>query len=203
MFMISIVIQAGGRSTRMGQDKGLVPLAGIPMIEHVLSGVKNLGDEIIITTNAPEYYAYLNLRMVRDKSPGEGALAGLQTALGAADGSTVFVIACDMPFPNKKLINHLFSLASSGDAIVPYYNDRYQPLHAVYSKRPCLSAIKNALDKGEKKVISFYSEIDVITVDETIISALSLDNLSFFNVNTPSELEKAELIISQKNIKYN
>jgi len=197
--MVSIVIQAGGRSTRMGQDKGLVSLAGIAMVEHVLAGVKDLGDEIIITTNNPEDYAYLNLKMASDQSPGAGALTGLQTALEAAQGPTVFVIACDMPFPSKALINHLLSLASSGDAIVPYYKDRFQPLHAVYSKDPCFAAIEKAIANDQKRVISFFSDIDVITVDETVISELSIDGLSFFNVNTPEDLAKAELIVSKKN----
>lgn len=197
--MLSIVIQAGGQSKRMGQDKGLVSLGGKPMIEHVLLQVEELGGEIIITSNNTKEYEYLGKRIATDRDPGAGALTGLQTALEAAKGSTVFVIACDMPFPNKSFISHLLSLASRADAIVPFFNDRYQPLHAVYSRETCLSAIENAISRGQKRVISFFPNINVLKIKEDEISEYTQDGLSFFNVNTPNDLVKAELILTEKN----
>lgn len=194
---ISIVIQAGGQSKRMGQDKGLVSLAGRPMIEHVIEGVDGIGDEITITTNNPNGYQYLGIRMASDTDPGAGALTGLHTALEASQGETVFVIACDMPFPNQALIQYLLSLAPKADAVVPFMNNRYQPLHAVYSREPCLQAIRKAIANNQKRAISFYSDINVFKIEEQEISKYSKDELSFFNVNTPTDLAKAEAIINQ------
>lgn len=198
--MISIVIQAGGQSKRMGQDKGLASLGGKPMIEHVLLQVEELGDEVIITTNNPKEYEYLGKQIATDRDPGAGALPGLQTALDAAEGSTVFVIACDMPFPNKSFISYLLSLAPRADTIVPFFEDRYQPLHAVYSRESCLPAIENSISLGQKRVVSFYPQIKVLKIEEDKISEYTPDGLSFFNVNTPNDLAKAELILAKKQL---
>jgi molybdopterin-guanine dinucleotide biosynthesis protein A len=94
--MLSIVIQAGGESQRMGQDKALIPILGQTLIERVLDRLSHLGDEILITTNNPECYRFLNLPLIADVLPGRGALGGLYSALNAARGPHVAVVACDM-----------------------------------------------------------------------------------------------------------
>lgn len=160
--MISIIIQAGGRSSRMGQDKGLVPLAGKPMIEHVLDKVRGLGDEIILTTNFPENYAYLNLPMASDEAPGAGALPGMMTALRAAAYPHVLIVACDMPFLNRPLLEHLLSLAPQADVVVPFWEENYQPMHAVYGRVRCLEAVEKALERGRRRLISFYDDLHTL-----------------------------------------
>ena len=182
----------------MGRDKGLVPLAGRPMIEHIIEKVKGIGDEIIITTNDQEAYQYLGYRIASDDDPGAGALTGLHTALSAAESDTVFVTACDMPFLNKALIEHLISLASKADAVVPIVQDRFQPLHAVYGRENCLKAIQSAIAKDEKRAISFYPSIEVLEIEGKEISKYGDVERIFFNVNTPSDLEKAEAMIREK-----
>jgi len=79
--MLSVAVQAGGRSSRMGQDKALLPVAGKRLIEHVLDQVKDLSDDLFITSNHPESLRDLNIRLVQDEYPGRGALYGLETAL--------------------------------------------------------------------------------------------------------------------------
>ena len=91
--MKTIAVQAGGRSSRMGEDKALIQLAGKPLIEYVLDRIHGLADEILITTNQPEALAYLDLRMVGDEIPGAGALNGLKTALSAALGEMTLVLS--------------------------------------------------------------------------------------------------------------
>ena len=78
--MVTVVIQAGGRSSRMGQDKGLVLLAGRALVEHVLARVDGLGDEVLITTNNPAGYAYLGVPLAGDAAPGAGACRALPRA---------------------------------------------------------------------------------------------------------------------------
>lgn len=195
--MLTIAIQAGGQSRRMGRDKGLVPLAGLPLIEHLLSRVTGLGDEILITTNQPKDYAYLNLPMAGDETPGAGALEGLYTALQAARGDHVLVLACDMPFVNIELLKHLISLAPAADVVVPLWQDVHQTLHAVYARDACLPAVQASLQENKKRMISFYDLLAVRVLQEEEVARFDPEGLSFFNVNTPEEVELAERILAQ------
>lgn len=197
--MISIAIQAGGQSRRMGQDKGLVPLNNVPLIEHVISNLTGLADETIITTNHPENYQYLNLPLASDKYPGAGALNGLQTALEAAHGEHVFVIACDMPFVNSDLVRYIFSNANKADVVIPHFEDKFQPLHALYHRNNCLPAIKQVLSKNQKRMISFYPLIAVHKISWQEIARFDPGGQSFKNINTPEELAQAEQTFTQDN----
>jgi molybdopterin-guanine dinucleotide biosynthesis protein A len=197
--MLTIAIQSGGQSRRMQRDKGLVPLNGRPLIEHLLERVRPLGDEILITTNQPQDYAYLGLPMAADETPGAGALAGLHTALKAALGERVLVLACDMPFVNVPLLKHLLELSVDVDIVVPRWQDILQTLHAVYRRSACLPAIEQVLEQGLKRVISFYPQVEVRDISEQEILRFDPGGLSFFNVNTPEELQEAEEIIYSQN----
>ncbi|MDT8306641.1 MAG: molybdenum cofactor guanylyltransferase [Anaerolineae bacterium] len=195
--MLSVVIQAGGRSSRMGEDKGLVALAGRPMIEHVLTRVAGLSDETLITTNEPDDYEYLGLRMASDPEPGAGALPGLRTALEAARGDTVLVLACDLPFVNRLLLEYMLEQSNEADVVVPRWNETYQTLHAVYNRKRTLRAVEQALAEGERRMISFYPQLRVRTVTAEEIQQFDPKGRSFFNVNTPEELQEAERLLAE------
>ena len=171
-----------------------MPLAGRPLIEHVLRRVEGLGDELLITTNRPEAFAYLGARLVSDSNPGGGPLGGLQTALQAASGETVLVVACDMPFVERGLLEHMLGLASGADVIVPRRGEYYEPLQAVYTRR-CLPAVEKALETGKKRVVSFFPAVHVLTVEGKILDQFDPEGLSFFNVNTPEDLIRAEALL--------
>jgi len=102
--MLTVVIQASGQSARMGGDKALKPFLGRPLIYRVIDRLAPIADEIIVTTNHPDDYAFLNLRLVADLVPGRGALGGLYTAVASAASPLVAVIACDMPFASATLL---------------------------------------------------------------------------------------------------
>src|SRR5439155_9390766 len=93
----SAAIMAGGKSTRMGQDKAWIELDGEPLIKRVANVLAEVADEVIVVANDPRYES-LGLRVVRDRYPQGGALGGIATGVGAADHDTVLVAACDMPF---------------------------------------------------------------------------------------------------------
>jgi molybdopterin-guanine dinucleotide biosynthesis protein A len=193
--MITIAVQAGGKSSRMGEDKALIRLAGIPLIERVLARIDGLADEILITTNRPETLTHLNLRMAGDEVPGAGALHGLKTALDAARGEIVLILSCDTPFVSRELIEHLLSRAHDADAIVPKHDDKYEPLQAVYNRSGCLPAVEAALGSGERRMVSFYPQVLVLPIEEPILSELDPSGLSFFNVNTAEDLERAKQLL--------
>jgi molybdopterin-guanine dinucleotide biosynthesis protein A len=191
----SVVINAGGQSSRMGADKALLDLGGKPMIERILEQAAGLGDPLIVT-NAPEAYAYLGVPLAADALPGKGALGGLYTALQAAAHSQVLVLACDMPFLNRALLDYLKSLAAGADAVVPRLPPagspdappEAEPFRAVYSKA-CLGPIRRALDSGRMRMISFFSEVRLRWVESDEVRRFDPDFVSFMNCNTPGELE--------------
>jgi molybdopterin-guanine dinucleotide biosynthesis protein A len=193
--MLTIAIQAGGQSTRMGRDKALVKLHGKPLIEHVLEQVHDLGNDLLITTNSPKKLEYLGVRLVHDRIPGAGALYGLETALLAAEGDYALLVACDAPFISRRLLEYLIDLRSLGDVIIPKKGDRYEPLQAVYNRTSCLPAVSQALQSGEKRMISFFPSIQVHTIDGRTIDRLDPAGISFFNINTPADLVEAEEIL--------
>ena len=195
--MLTISIQAGEQSHRMGTDKALVQLGGKPLIEHILARVQGLGDDVLITSNHPEGLAYLGIPLVRDPIPGAGALAGLHTALNAAQGDRVLVLACDMPFVNRQLIEYMIGLAPSADVVVPQYAGYFEPMHAIYSEE-CLPAIESSLSNGQTRVVSFYDEVQVRTIDETEIARFDPLGRSFFNINTPEDLVLAGNYLRQQ-----
>jgi molybdopterin-guanine dinucleotide biosynthesis protein A len=197
--MKTIAIQAGGRSSRMGRDKGLIKLGGLTMIEHVIRQLSDLGDEVIITTNQPHNYAFLGFPLHRDPNPGAGAAYGLQTALAAANGEAVLVAACDMPFIQPALAEFMLEQLRTGvDVVVPFRQGRYEPMLAVYRREPCLKALSQALDQGKMRLISFYPQVKVVKVTDHDLDRLDPNGLSFFNVNTPEDLEAAESMLGAK-----
>src|SRR3972149_327416 len=187
--MVTIAIQAGGASSRMGRDKGIVPLAGKPMVRHLLDRIEGLGDETLITTNSPQDYRFAGVRLVGDTRPGTGALGGLHTALSAARGETVLVLACDMPLASRPLLEHLLARAPEADVVIPRREGEYEPLCAVYAKR-CLALVEAALEAGGRG--GGRPVPRGVAVEEPEWSVFDPEGLTFFNVNTPQELAEAE-----------
>jgi molybdopterin-guanine dinucleotide biosynthesis protein A len=194
--MLTIAIQAGGLSERIGVDKALLPLADIPLIEHVLNRVSGLGDDLLITTNHPESFAYLGIRTAPDLLPHSGAVIGLHSALSAAQHDYVLSLGCDMPFLNRNLIEHMISLTGKADVIVPFYKGEYEPFHAIYS-RNCIAAIEDMLKENQARMVNIYERVSVFTVSEREINLIDPSGLTFFNINTPEDLVLAEEILNQ------
>jgi molybdenum cofactor guanylyltransferase len=187
---LSLAILAGGRSSRMGTDKAFVRVLGRPLIEEILGQSAGLGMESLIITNRPAEYAYLGVPLFGDVLPDKGPLGGLYTALHSATRPHELCIACDMPFVVRPLLDYLISLIPQGDAIMPRLNGEAEPFRAIYS-RACLAPIRAALDSGRMRMVSFFPDVRVRFVDEAEIDQFDPQHLSFFNVNTPEDLEQA------------
>jgi molybdopterin-guanine dinucleotide biosynthesis protein A len=192
--MFTIVIQAGGESSRMGQDKALVPFLGAPLIQHVFDRVVRLGDEILVTTNHPQAFAFLKVKLASDILPGRGALGGLYTALNAATLPIVGVVACDMPFANPRLLAALRDrlVETGGAAVIPRNEKGLEPFHAVYQRSACLPLIKASLEAGQRRVDSWFSQARVEYFSPEEVQLYDPHKLAFFNVNTPQDLALAE-----------
>lgn len=195
----SVVIQAGGKSTRMSQDKGLVPFMGAPLTQYVLQQIDGLGDESIIISNRPESYKQFGLPIFEDIYKDVGALGGLYSAIYHASHEYCLVLACDMPFINRALLKYLLDLAPEHDAAIPRLNPKefIEPFRAVY-KKTCLEPIRNAIEGGQRRVISFFDQVDIRFVERAEVEKYDPGLKSFFNINTSEDLAEAERIANDQ-----
>jgi molybdopterin-guanine dinucleotide biosynthesis protein A len=192
--VVSIAILAGGQSTRMGQDKAFLEVGGRRVIDRVLDVISSLSDDLFISTNSPELYHEFGLRLVPDVYPGKAALGGIFSAIQAARHDRVLVVACDMPFLNQKLLQHLIELAPTADVVAPLI-DPPQPetLHAIYSKA-CLPAIEPRLLANRLRIIGFFDEVSVRLVERAEVAQFDPHFYSFLNMNTPEEWARVQAI---------
>lgn len=194
---ITLAIQAGGLSKRMGQDKALLPFAGLRLIEYIAERGKALTNDLLITTNQVEAYQFLNLPLYPDKLTQRGSLIGMHTALNAARRPLVAVIGCDMPFFSPSLLAYQAQKLkqSDSDAAVPLSRNGLEPLHGVYRREPCLKAIQIAL---EKNIFSLNGWLKFLQVDEITEEQIRLYDpgfRAFTNLNTVEEYQLAEELI--------
>ncbi len=198
--MLTVVIQAGGESRRMGRDKALIPFLGAPLIERVLRRIRGLASEVIITTNDPQNFNYLGVSIAADRIPGRGALGGLYTALIAAHFPLVAVVACDMPFVNTDLLTYQRDLLLNRqwDAAIPKTEGGTEPFHAVYRKRTCLPAVEAVLQAGRWRVDAWFGSVRIRFLTSREIARHDPRRRAFWNVNTPEDLLKAEQVASDE-----
>ena len=191
---MTLVVQAGGSSSRMGRDKALAPFLGKTLIERVLERTTSIASEVVVTTNSPENYIFLGLPLVPDLLPGHGALGGLFTALSTASHPLVAVVACDMPFANAALLAAQcdWLVQSGAAAAIPRTEYGLEPFHAVYHAERCFPAIKAALHAGKKRLDAWLPDVMVRYTTSAEIALFDPHGLAFRNVNTPEELEKAQ-----------
>jgi molybdopterin-guanine dinucleotide biosynthesis protein A len=183
---VSAAIMAGGKSTRMGQDKAWIELDGEPLITRVARVLGEVADEVIVVANDPRYET-LGLRVVRDKYPQGGALGGIATGVGAAAHDTVLVAACDMPFLSAELWRLLLGHAGEADVVIPRVAAEYETMHALYAKT-CLPHMARAIAENRLRVISFFDAVSVKAIDEPELRTVDPTFRAFTNVNTPEEL---------------
>jgi molybdenum cofactor guanylyltransferase len=194
--MLTLCIQAGGQSSRMGEDKALKAFLGRPLIERVVQRLSPIADEVIVTTNHPERYTFLKIPLFSDLKPGRGALGGLYTAIAAARNSLVAVAACDMPFASASLLEAASRLLAQEDVdvVIPKSEEGYEPLHAIYRRETCLPAIEAAIEADQWRVIAWFPQVKVRVLTPDEIRQYDPSGLAFWNVNTPEEFSKAETI---------
>lgn len=209
--MVSGIVVAGGASKRMGRDKAWVELGGKFMIVRVIEALHKVCDDIVIVANERERFETLGERVVADEIPNSGSLGGLYSGLHAARHHLAVAVACDMPFLNAQLLKFLISLSSGYDIVIPSLrNERkpqrrgtghvtakqrdLHPLHAVYRKS-CTEPMRQAIARGDLRMISFHDAVRVRVVEQPEMDPFDLQHLSFWNVNTPEELSKAELTV--------
>lgn len=182
------VILSGGRSLRMGEDKAFIEIEGMPIVQRICRLFLLLFQEVIIITSRKERYLQFGVKVYEDIIPDLGALGGLYTAITSASFSYSFVVACDMPFLRRNVIEYLIQKRDDYDVIIPRTWDGLQPLHAIYSKN-CLEAIQTVLKQNKRRIIDFLPLVHTNIVDSSEFYSLDPDMESFININTPEDLD--------------
>jgi len=191
------VIQAGGKSTRMGgRPKALMELAGRRIIERVMTALETAVDDLLVVTNTPELYAFLGLPMVPDIYPDHGSLGGIYSGLKAASGEAAFTVACDMPFLRPEIVRLVVDRAGAGDVVIPRVEGQYETLHAAYRKT-CLPPMEERLIQGRLKITDFFDAVRVVPIEEAELTRYRDPAVVFMNVNTPEELERARALAAR------
>lgn len=184
---MSGIILSGGKSLRMGEDKAFLQIEGVPIITRIYNLFKELFQEVIIVTNQREFFKKFDSKIYQDLIPDKGALGGLYTGIFFSSFQYSFCVACDMPFLNKSLVEHLIKNIQDNDVVVPRTRDGMQPLHAIYSKN-CIDPIERIIQEGKYKITDIYKMVRVKVVEEKEFLFLDPLRESFINVNTPEEL---------------
>ena len=184
---ITGIILAGGKSLRYGRNKALVEVDGTRLIERVISVMQPLFEDLIIITNTPREYDYLQLPMHGDLIKGLGPIGGVYTGLETISSESGFFVACDMPFLQSDLIRHMVKIRGDFDAVVPKVDWKIEPLHAIYTKN-CLPAIKKLIDAQGYQIIKCFDNVRVRYVKEEEIRSFDSRLKSFLNVNIPGEI---------------
>ena len=183
------VILAGGKSSRMGQDKSMLEFHGETLIGRSVRELRGCVDELIIVGNHPEKYGFSDVREIKDSYRGIGPLAGIHAGLKVAAHRYVFVAACDMPFLEARLVRMLLEKADGYDVVVPRTGGFPEPLFAVYSK-DCLPYIERNIEKKCFRVVDIYPHVKVNYIEEEAIRQVADPRQAFANINTQEEYRK-------------
>lgn len=185
-------ILAGGESSRMGRDKALLELGGVPLVVRTVRLVEAVA-EMPIIVGAPERLGALGFNVVGDEWPGAGPLGGIATALHASAAPWNLVVACDLPYLTKAWLEDLIAraLASAADAVLPMNERGAEPLCAMYHRK-CEPAIRAALERGTRKVTDGLAGLRVENIEPAKWKAFDSDGLLFKNMNSPADYEEAK-----------
>jgi molybdopterin-guanine dinucleotide biosynthesis protein A len=182
-------VLAGGRSLRYGRNKALEGFAGKSLIERAVVSLSGFCAPVLVVVNDLTPYLSLRATLVQDLVRDQGPLCGIYTALLFSPHDWVFTKATDMPFLEVDLVKMMCASMDGCDAVVPLLNHRAEPLLALYS-RSCLPSIAAAMEKGERKITSFYPKVKVRELREAEWRTVDPEGMSFKNINTPEALNE-------------
>ena len=202
----SAIVLAGGFSSRFGQDKGLLQLANRPLVAHVLNAVNEIADEKLVVASsklqARQYDKVVDqsVRVEVDEAEVQSPLAGALAGFRRAKGEYSLLLPCDTPLVSTEILSLLFELSVNKNAAIPRWpNCHIEPLQATYRTQAALQAANNALDDGELDLQAMVSRLtNVRYVSTLVLTQLDPELQTFFNINTPLDLRKAELLLKKR-----
>jgi molybdopterin-guanine dinucleotide biosynthesis protein A len=201
----SAVILAGGLSSRFGRDKGMLELAGKPLLKHVLDRINNVVDEkIVVVSSERQLCGYANVAdestdIITDSAGVHGPLGGAKTGFDRARGEYLLLLPCDTPFVSRDILSLILELCTNRNACIPRWPNGYvEPLQAVYRRKQALTACNLALSAGEHDMKAMLNNLQCVRyVSTLVLEQLDPGLKTFFNINSPLDLRKAEQLLSR------
>ena len=181
---LTAIILAGGNSSRMKQDKGLVFLQGKMLIKHVIEKVKEITGTIIIITKNPAYRQF-GYPCISDTYNNMGPLGGIYTGLIHSSTEKNLVVGCDTPFLSVYTLKALVENSKKENVLVTEHKGRVEPLCAIYS-RNCIKHFHELLKKGQLKMTDALRDMNTVLIN--FDNQDWITNEEFSNINTPEEL---------------
>jgi len=184
---ITAIILAGGHSSRMGEDKGLLDLNGTPMIGHVINTLKEITSDIIIVSNN-ENYDQFDLPVFKDIIPNKGPIGGIYTGLLKSNSEINIVVSCDSPFVTTSFLKALLAQSMGHDVTISSYNERIHPTIGIF-KRCIATTIKQQIDSDEFKLMRTIKKVQHQIIPFSSNNS-AIDPIIFSNINTQQDLLK-------------
>lgn len=176
-----IYILAGGKSSRMGSDKGLITYQGKPLISHLIDRFSSENRKITIVSKNPDYTKF-NCPVIADIHPELGPLGGIYTVLKDSQKEYSLILSCDTPHVSSKLIQALYDQLDNQEVVIPKFKDQLHPIMGFYHVS-CLPTIEKAILNKDLSVQG--------TIRNLVVSILDCDNMdpiNFKNINSPKDL---------------
>ncbi len=184
--LAAAIILAGGKSSRMGYDKSLLPVNGKPMIQHIYEQLRPCFDSIIISSDDSEKYSFIDAEVIPDIVPGQGPIMGVLSSLEASSFDLNFVVACDVPVINFTFIRKMIRESVGYDGVIPRWEkSKYEPLFGIYRKS-MIDPIREIFEAGKRKITEAYDKCKIKYID---ISGEEW----YKNLNTMEEYQKLEV----------
>ena len=187
---LSAVILAGGKSSRMGKAKALLPFDGKPLITHLVDRLAERFADIVVVAAPDRTLPVLPVAFVSDEVAHQGPVGGICYGLQAIRGTAAFVTSCDVAFLQLPLIEYLMSLLKNYDVVVPFWQERLQPLHAVY-RQSVVPHLQEQLARKRLRPIFLYDTVPTRKVSPAEIKRFDPEGLSFLNMNTEADYHDA------------
>jgi molybdopterin-guanine dinucleotide biosynthesis protein A len=195
-FHSSGVILSGGLAARYdGTEKALLQVGGVRILDHIYDIYSQLFEEIILVTNSPQKFLEWDLLIVSDLFPIRSSLTGIHAGLFYMTNPFAFISACDTPFLKKEMVETVIGkIEPRIDIVMPETSAGFEPLCAAYSKR-CLDSAQHHLEQKKCKIIKTFRKSRIKTISEKVLCEIDPDLRSFFNINTPQDLKRAEEMV--------
>lgn len=175
----------------MGRAKALLPFDGRPLIAHIVERLAVMFREVVVVAAPDQELPGMPATLVHDEVAYQGPVGGIRNGLAASSHEINFVTSCDSAFLDTALVAHLVSVIDDHDVVVPHWEGRWQPLHAVY-RRSVLPQLEAQLAAGELRPVTLFDRVRTRRVDEGEIRRFDTDGISFFNMNTPDDYAAAQ-----------
>lgn len=187
---VAAFVLAGGKSTRMGTDKSFVELGGRTLLERALEVTRSVTSDVRIVGDAAKFAAFA--AVVEDVFRDCGPLGGIHAALQASTAELNLMLAVDLPFVPRALLQHLVRRARNSDALVtvPRASGYWQPLCAIY-RRKFVVVAEVALRAGRYKIDALFDDVNVQAIEENELTGAGFSSRIFRNLNTEDDLEAA------------